>query len=133
MQTELISPNLHVVLIHYPLGMLIAGTLIELFSFLWPRSTFRTAGRWMILIGALSTIPATFSGVYALRDVARVSTIPMFTAGSTPKPIAPLCPIPTSGDDSCCTCGINPSSPLPPAWWCSSGSALRMGFASRCI
>jgi uncharacterized membrane protein len=73
MQTELVSPNLHVVLIHYPLALLIVGTLIEAFSFMWRRSSFRTAGRWMILIGALSTIPATFSGIYALRDVARVS------------------------------------------------------------
>ncbi len=72
MQNELISPNLHVVLIHYPLAFLIIGTLIELFSFLWPRSSFRQAGRWMILIGALSAIPATFSGIYALRQVARV-------------------------------------------------------------
>jgi uncharacterized membrane protein len=72
MPTELISPNLHVVLIHYPLAMLIAGTLIELFSFLWRRSSFRVAGRWMILLGAMSAIPAAFSGIYALRDVSRV-------------------------------------------------------------
>jgi uncharacterized membrane protein len=73
MQTPLISPNLHAVLIHYPLGILIAGVLIELFSFLWRRSSFRLAGRWMILIGAMSAIPATFSGIYALRDVTRIS------------------------------------------------------------
>jgi uncharacterized membrane protein len=72
MQTPLISPNLHVVMIHYPLAMLIAGTLIEFFSFMWPRSSFRTAGRWMILIGALSAIPATFSGIYALKQIAHV-------------------------------------------------------------
>jgi uncharacterized membrane protein len=73
MPGQLISPNLHVILIHYPLAMLIAGTLIELFSFLWRKSSFRVAGRWMILIGALSTIPATFSGIYALRDISRIS------------------------------------------------------------
>jgi uncharacterized membrane protein len=69
---ELIAPNLHVALIHYPLAMLAVGVLTELFGFLWPRSTVRTAGRWMILIGALSAIPAAFSGIYALRAVARV-------------------------------------------------------------
>ena len=74
MHSQLISPNLHVILIHYPLAMLIAGTLIEFFSFLWRRSSFRTAGRWMILIGALSAVPATFSGIYALRDVARIDS-----------------------------------------------------------
>ena len=69
---ELISPNLHVALIHYPLGLLAVGVLIELFAFLWPRSTVRSAGRWFILLGALSAVPAAFSGIYALRNVARV-------------------------------------------------------------
>jgi uncharacterized membrane protein len=72
MPTPLISPNLHVILVHYPLAMLIAGVLIELFSFLWPRSSFRTAGRWMILLGALSAIVAAYSGIHALRDVSRM-------------------------------------------------------------
>jgi uncharacterized membrane protein len=73
MAHEFISPNLHVVLIHYPLGLLIAGALIELFSFLWSRSGFRTAGRWMILLGALSAVPATFSGIYALNSIAQAN------------------------------------------------------------
>jgi uncharacterized membrane protein len=91
MTTELIRPNLHVVLVHYPMALLITGVLIEWFSFLWRRSSFRTAGRWMILLGTLSAIPATFSGIYALRDVSRIpidsdmhwaeirSTSPVFT------------------------------------------------------
>lgn len=67
---ELISPNLHVVLLHTPLAMLVVGLLIELFSFLgWRRSTFRLAGRWMILLGALSMAPVATSGLYALHDV----------------------------------------------------------------
>ncbi len=69
---ELIAPNLHVALIHYPLGMLVVGVFIELFAFLWPRSTVRSAGRWLIGLGALSAVPAAFSGIYALRAVARV-------------------------------------------------------------
>lgn len=71
---EFVNPNLHVVLVHYPLAMLVVGTLIELFSFLWRRSSFRSAGRWMILIGALSAIPVVTSGIYALRDVAVMNT-----------------------------------------------------------
>src|SRR5690606_22379370 len=54
---EIISPNLHVVLMHTPLALLVIGTVIELFAFLWRESTFRTAGRWMILLGALAMIP----------------------------------------------------------------------------
>jgi uncharacterized membrane protein len=73
MASDIIRPNLHVALIHYPLGLLIAGTLIELFSFLWPRSGVGAAAKWMILIGALSAVPATFSGIYALRDIANTN------------------------------------------------------------
>jgi uncharacterized membrane protein len=67
--TEFIKPNWHVILIHYPLALLIVGVLIELFSFMWRRSGFRAAGRWMILIGALAGIPTATSGIYAARDV----------------------------------------------------------------
>src|SRR5688572_6726258 len=67
---EFINPNLHVILIHYPLGLLVVGTLIEFFSFLgWRKSAFRAAGRWMLLIGILSLTPTMFSGLYALADV----------------------------------------------------------------
>ncbi|HTL31466.1 MAG TPA: DUF2231 domain-containing protein [Tepidisphaeraceae bacterium] len=66
---EFIIPNWHVILIHYPLALVTVGTLIEIFSFLWRRSGFRAAGRWMILLGALSAIPAATSGIYAARDV----------------------------------------------------------------
>jgi uncharacterized membrane protein len=73
MQSELIAPNLHVVLIHFPLALLGVGVLIEFFAFLWPRSTFRIAGRWMILLGALAAIPATFSGIYAFKAIAQTN------------------------------------------------------------
>ncbi len=70
---ELVNPNLHVVLIHFPIALLLTGTLIELFSFLgWRRSGFRIAGRWMILLGALLSIPTAFAGLYALSDVVRM-------------------------------------------------------------
>lgn len=67
---KFILPNFHAILIHFPLGMLGIGVVIELFSFLWRRSSFRTAGRWMILLGTLTAVPAVTSGLYALCDVA---------------------------------------------------------------
>lgn len=74
MPQELITPNLHVVLIHYPLALLVVGVAIELFAFLgWRRSAFRIAGRWMILIGALSLVPAAFSGLYAMAALNRTT------------------------------------------------------------
>jgi len=69
---ELVNPNFHVVLVHFPIGLLVTGTLIELFSFLgWQNSGFRVAGRWMIGLGALLAIPTALSGIYALSDVVR--------------------------------------------------------------
>ena len=73
MPKEFINPNLHVILIHYPLGLLSVGVLIELFAFLWRRSAFRAAGRWMILIGALALVPTATIGLYAMADVNRRS------------------------------------------------------------
>ncbi|HTW93143.1 MAG TPA: hypothetical protein VMD30_00010 [Tepidisphaeraceae bacterium] len=70
MQTiRLINPNYHVILVHFPLALLSLGLLIEIFSFLWRGSSARVAGRWMILLGALLTIPAVTSGMYAKANV----------------------------------------------------------------
>lgn len=68
MPGDFISPNWHVIFLHYPIALLTLGLLIELLSFLWPRGGFRVAGRWMILLGALLTIPTATSGIYAFRD-----------------------------------------------------------------
>ena len=73
MTKELVNPNLHVILIHYPLALLTVGTVIELLAvFFWRRSGFRAAGRWMILIGILSLVPTVTSGLYAMWDVNRL-------------------------------------------------------------
>lgn len=76
MNHELIHPNLHVALVHFPLGIFIVGVLIELLSFMYRGSVVRTAGRWMILFGALASIPAALSGAYAFADVAHRSMRP---------------------------------------------------------
>jgi uncharacterized membrane protein len=68
---ELIHPNWHVVLIHYPLALLTIGLAIELFGFAYRHSTFRRAGRWMLLIGALACLPTATSGLYAYYDTVR--------------------------------------------------------------
>src|SRR3954454_23424604 len=76
MPKELVSPNLHVVLVHFPLALLAAGLLVEVFSFLYRRSTVRVAGRWMILLGALSLVPTALTGAYARAYVPRRSLPP---------------------------------------------------------
>lgn len=72
-ERHLISPNIHVILVHFPLGIFVLGVFLETFSFLWRRSTARLAARWMILFGALLSIPAALSGIDALKDVAERS------------------------------------------------------------
>jgi uncharacterized membrane protein len=66
---HLISPNIHVIMVHFPLGILVFGLSLEIFSFLWRRSSVTVAARWMILFGALMSVPAAFSGIDALKDV----------------------------------------------------------------
>ena len=70
MPLRFVNPNFHVIIIHYPLGVFVMGVILELLGFMWPKSSLRTAARWMILLGALCAIPAATSGIYALSDVA---------------------------------------------------------------
>ena len=70
MTGPLIQPNIHAVLVHYPIALLTLGVLIEVFGFLWRRSGVRTAGHWMIVLGTLACIPALTTGLYALRQTA---------------------------------------------------------------
>src|SRR3954462_2329712 len=73
MSKELVNPNLHVVLVHFPLALLVAGLGVEVLSLLYRHTTLRAAGRWMILLGALAAVPTAVSGAYAFADVARRS------------------------------------------------------------
>ena len=66
----LLTPNWHIALVHFPIALIVIGTLVELFSFLgWRGSGFRRAGRWMLLLGAIAAVPTTFSGMYALAEL----------------------------------------------------------------
>lgn len=66
---ELITPNWHVVILHYPIVLVTLGFLLELGGGRRPDSPVRRAGRWMLLFGAILAIPTATSGIYALRDV----------------------------------------------------------------
>lgn len=73
MTNQFISPNWHVLFIHYPIAFLSAGIVIEILTLLWPRGLLRAAGRWMLLLGALLTLPALMAGVYAFRQTVEPS------------------------------------------------------------
>lgn len=84
MAKEFINPNWHVILIHFPLGVFMLGMVLELALLVFRhRGAGRTASRWMVVLGALASLPAGYSGMYALSDVAR-RTAPMGTAGEGP-------------------------------------------------
>ncbi len=68
---SIIFPNWHVALVHFPIALVLSGTAIEMFSFLWRRSTVRVAGRWMLLIGALWLLPASMTGIAAIGQAVR--------------------------------------------------------------
>lgn len=68
MSGPLFEPNLHAALVHYPLALVTVGVLIEFLSVLfWRKSSVRTAGRWMVVIGILTAVPTVTTGMYALR------------------------------------------------------------------
>lgn len=69
MPRHLISPNIHVVLVHFPLGVFVLGLFLEILCFLWRRSSVRLAARWMLLLGGLLAVPTALSGVDAFADV----------------------------------------------------------------
>lgn len=69
---ELIRPNWHIAMVHFPIALLVVGAAVELFSFLgWRRGGFRAFGRWSFLLGAIIAVPSTFGGLYALTDVVK--------------------------------------------------------------
>lgn len=70
---EWVQPNLHVAVVHFPVALLAAGLAAEWVTLLVARraESLRSAGRWMMLLGAMACLPVAFSGVYALADLAR--------------------------------------------------------------
>ena len=76
MPLRFVNPNFHVILIHYPLGVFMLGVTLEFLSFLWRRSTLRVAAKYMIVLGALLSLPAATSGIWALADVQKQGVTP---------------------------------------------------------
>ena len=66
---HVISPNIHAIIVHFPLGIFVFGLFLEVFGFLWRRSTVRIAAHWMVLFGGLLALPAAMTGIDAYWDV----------------------------------------------------------------
>jgi uncharacterized membrane protein len=73
---EFTQPNLHVALVHFPIGLFVTGVLVETWCMLLARkSTLRQAGRWMILLGTILSVPVVMSGLYAMQDVMKTGEL----------------------------------------------------------
>ena len=78
MVKEFINPNWHVILIHFPLGVFLLGMMLEVLCLLFRhRGSLRGAARWMVVLGALSMLPAAYAGMYAMVDIARRTATPL--------------------------------------------------------
>lgn len=75
MSPQFIHPNWHVLLIHYPIALLTLGLLVELCTLIHRRGTLRAAGRWMLLMGALSSLPAATAGIHAYYQTVRYAAL----------------------------------------------------------
>src|SRR5215212_3026676 len=62
---------MHATLAYTTLAALSLGLAIELLSHVIGRPGFRAGGRWLLLIGALASLPAATTGIYAYYDVVR--------------------------------------------------------------
>lgn len=77
MTGTLVHPNLHAALIHIPLALTVVGVVLELLTLVFwnlRKSTLRSAGRWMLVLGILSAVPVLTTGLYALRQTAGVGS-----------------------------------------------------------
>ena len=79
MTGTLVQPNLHAVLVHFPLALLIVGVLVEILTLVFwnlRKSTIRIAGRWMLVLGILAAVPTLTTGLFALHQTAEASSQP---------------------------------------------------------
>jgi uncharacterized membrane protein len=60
------APNIHPLLVHFPISLLIAATVVDLLSLMWPaRRAIRDTATWFYCAGAFMAMAAYFSGLAA--------------------------------------------------------------------
>ena len=56
-------PNLHPLVVHFPIALFLVGFVIDALSWLLKNETLKRAGLIMVLLGALTAIPAVVTGL----------------------------------------------------------------------
>ncbi len=64
-------PNVHPLLVHFPLTLLIGALVIDIAHVVWPeRSAIRDTSTWLYCLGTLAAMAAYFSGLDAAGSLA---------------------------------------------------------------
>jgi uncharacterized membrane protein len=59
------ATHLHAMIVHFPIALLLAGFLSEVIGFTTKKEFFRNAAGYLLMLGALGSIAAYFSGDFA--------------------------------------------------------------------
>jgi len=61
--------NIHPLLVHFPIALLFAATLLYWLGFVARRESWQWSGLWMLILGAIGAAAAAASGLYAAPGV----------------------------------------------------------------
>lgn len=62
-------PNIHPLLIHFPIALLVCFLIMDLLASLFRKETFRIAASWMLYLGTLGAMAAVATGFMAAASV----------------------------------------------------------------
>jgi uncharacterized membrane protein len=62
-------PNIHPLIVHFPIGLLLVAFLLEVIALLWKKQEFSRAGWWNQIAGTLGLALAVVSGLLAETTV----------------------------------------------------------------
>lgn len=62
-------PNIHPLIVHFPIALLSSFLLMELLNFFTGKKSFRAAATWMLYLGTIGALVAVLAGLWAASMV----------------------------------------------------------------
>ncbi len=62
-------PNIHPLIVHFPIALLSSFLLMELLNFFTDKESFRAAATWMLYLGTIGALAAVLAGLWAASTV----------------------------------------------------------------
>ncbi|MCC6503735.1 MAG: DUF2231 domain-containing protein [Deltaproteobacteria bacterium] len=62
-------PNIHPLIVHFPIALLTSFLLMELLNFVTGKESFRAAATWMFYLGTIGALAAVLAGLWAASTV----------------------------------------------------------------